>query len=161
MVSFYPEFLSASKYLHQPGKKQFFASKLIIQQEIRRCSKNIIYPTLIIFELCRVALIKSRLLNRSTLASTLIGIIPADPDTNEEKYEIGTASLVVQVNQDKMYFIESKNYQFYDRCPERIGHDANTRSWWPELLGFECQESHNTILFTLDKSKLWRDFFKV
>ena len=104
MVSFYPEFLSASKYLHQPGKKQFFASKLIIQQEIRRCSKNIIYPTLIIFELCRVALIKSRLLNRSTLASTLIGIIPADPDTNEEKYEIGTASLVVQVKQASSIF---------------------------------------------------------
>ena len=129
MVSFYPEFLSASKYLHQPGKKQFFCFEVDYSTRNSTLLYNIIYPTLIIFELCRVALIKSRLLNRSTLASTLIGIIPADPDTNEEKYEIGTASLVVQVNQDKMYFIESKNYQFYDRCPERIGHDANTRSW--------------------------------
>ena len=65
------------------------------------------------FELCRVALIKSRLLNRSTLASTLIGIIPADPEEGDEKYEIGTASVVVQVGLIKMLLKNRLEIQYF------------------------------------------------
>ena len=51
----------------------------------------------------RIALIKSRLLNRSTLASTIIGVIPTDPEIvgakdDNSKDNIGTAAAVVQVN---------------------------------------------------------------
>ena len=49
-----------------------------------------------------IALIKSRLLNRSTLASTIIGVIPTDPQFNAKHDDnvqdnLGTAAVVVQV----------------------------------------------------------------
>ena len=60
------------------------------------------------FSFWRIALIKSRLLNRSTLASTIVGVVPIEPGTNRsnpeehENYQdkIGTATVVVQVNYD-------------------------------------------------------------
>ena len=56
-----------------------------------------------LFSFFRIALIKSRLLNRSTLASTIIGVIPTDPEIvgakdDNSKDNIGTAAAVVQVN---------------------------------------------------------------
>ena len=50
-----------------------------------------------------IALIKSGLLKRSTLASTIIGVIPTDPQFNAKlddnvQDNLGTAAVVVQVN---------------------------------------------------------------
>ena len=56
-----------------------------------------------------IALIKSGLLKRSTLASTIIGVIPTDPqfsaklDDNVQD-NLGTAAVVVQVNIIKCLF---------------------------------------------------------
>ena len=56
-----------------------------------------------------IALIKSGLLKRSTLASTIIGVIPTDPQFNAKlddsvQDNLGTAAVVVQVNIIKCLF---------------------------------------------------------
>ena len=51
-------------------------------------------------------MIKSRLLSRSTLASTLVGIVPTDPGENRgsdnAEDAVGTACVVVQVSFDNI-----------------------------------------------------------
>ena len=55
-----------------------------------------------------IALIKSGLLKRSTLASTIIGVIPTDPQFNAKlddnvQDNLGTAAVVVQVKMSIFY----------------------------------------------------------